>query len=301
MQSLDRKLLRDLWHMRGQALAIMLVIAAGVGTFVMSLCAWSSLNEGKQRFYRENRFADIFSEVRRCPNSLIPQIEQLPGVATVDTRLVFDVLLEVPGMSDPAKARLISVPETRPQRLNKVYVARGRMVEPGRVNEVVVSEMFADAHGFVPGDSVAAIINGKIRQLKLVGVALTPEYVIQMQGGSMLPDKKRFGIFWINQEELEAAFDMSGAFNSVTLKLAHDGSVDEVIDRLDRLLARFGSVGAYDRSQQLSHQYVTDELFQLRTMAIVAPVIFLSVAAFLLNIVVSRIILSASVENAACR
>ncbi len=290
MQSLDRKLLRDLSHMKGQALAIMLVIAAGVATFVMSMCAYTSLDEGKERFYRENRFAEVFAAVRRCPNFIIPRIEQLPGVATVEPRMVVDVLLEVPGMADPATARLISVPENREQRLNKVYISRGRMVEPGRGYEVVVSEMFADAHGFLPGDQVAVIINGKIRQLKIVGIALSPEYVIQMQGGSMLPDKKRFGIFWMNQEELEAAFDMSGAFNSVTLKLAYDGNVQKVIDGLDRLLARFGSIGAYDRSQQLSHQYVTDELFQLRTMAIVAPAIFLSVAAFLLNIVISRII-----------
>ena len=150
--------------------------------------------------------------------------------------------------------------------------------------------MFAEAHGFDPGDSVSAIINGKLQKLKMVGNVLTPEYVIQIQGGSILPDKKRFGIFWMNERELESAFDMSGAFNSVSLKLAHGANSQEVIAQLDQLLEPYGSIGAYDRSEQLSHQYVTDELFQLRTMATIAPAIFLSVAAFLLNIVISRII-----------
>ena len=164
------------------------------------------------------------------------------------------------------------------------------MIESDRLGEVVVSEMFAEAHGFVPGDSVSAIINGKLQKLKMVGIALTPEYVIQIQGGSLLPDKKRFGIFWINERELESAFDMSGAFNNVSLKLAYGANLDEVITQLDNLLEPYGSIGAYDRTQQLSHQYVTDELTQLKTMATLAPAIFLSVAAFLLNIVISRII-----------
>lgn len=290
MRNLDRKLVRDLSHMKGQAFAIIMVIAAGVATFVMSMCAYASLSDGKEQFYRDNRFADIFASARRCPRSLTPRIKQIPGVAAVETRLVYDVLLDVPGLKEPATARLISIPESGEQALNKVYISRERMIEPDRIGEVVVSEMFAEAHGFVPGDSVRAIINGKLQRLKMVGVALTPEYVIQIQGGSLLPDKKRFGIFWLNERELESAFDMSGAFNEVSLKLGYGANPEEVMDQLDTLLEPYGSIGAFDRTQQLSHQYVTDELTQLKTMATLAPAIFLSVAAFLLNIVISRII-----------
>ena len=138
--------------------------------------------------------------------------------------------------------------------------------------------------------SVTAILNGRSQQLKIVGIVLSPEYVIQVQPGSIMPDDKRFGIFWISRRDLEAAFDMTGAFNSVTLKLAYGSNPDEVVDQLDRLLKPFGSVGAYLREQQTSHQYLSDEITQLRGMAIMAPAIFLSVASFLLNIVISRII-----------
>lgn len=290
MQKLDRKLVRDLLHMKGQALAITLVIAAGVAVFIMSMCAYSALKDGQSSFYRDFRFADVFSTVRRCPDSVVPRIENIPGVSAVETRLVFNVLLNVPGMPEPATARLISVPDSGEQRLNKIYIARGRMIEPDRSGEVVVSEMFAEAHRFDLGDSVHAVINGKVQKLTIVGVALSPEYVIQIQGGAMLPDKKRFGIFWMSRRELESAFDMSSAFNEVSLKLSYGANSQEIIEKLDRLLDRYGSIGSYDRTEQLSHQYVTDELLQLRTMATLAPAIFLSVAAFLLNIVVSRMI-----------
>lgn len=290
MIKLDRKLIRDLGQMKGQVIAIALVIAAGIAVFTMAICAYSSLKLGQTKFYRDFRFAEVFSNARRCPNSMIPRIEAIPGVSSVETRLMYNVLLDVPGMSDPATAKLISIPESGESRLNQVYISRGRMLEPDRGDEVVVSEMFAEAHEFSPGDSVSAIINGKLQKLKIVGIALSPEFVIQIQGGTLLPDKKRFGIFWMNHRELESAFDMSGAFNDVSLKLSYGTNTRDVIEKLDQLLEPYGSVGAYDRDENVSHRFVNDELLQLRTMATVAPTIFLSVAAFLLNIVITRII-----------
>ena len=290
MRKLDRKLLRDLAQMKGQAFAILVVIAAGVATFVMSMCSYKSLEWSRDYFYREFRFADVFAETSRAPDAMIPRIQEISGVAAVETRLVYDVLLDVPEMTEPASARLISVADSGTSSLNQLYISRGRMLEPERTGEVVISEIFADAHGFVSGDTVKAIINGKSQVLTIVGTALSPEYVMQVQPGSILPDNKRFGIFWMNQRDLEAAFDMNGAFNSVAIKLAYMNNRDQVIDDLDRLLKPYGSVGGYDRDEQLSHQYISDELKQLRSTAIMSPAIFLSVAAFLLNIVVSRII-----------
>ncbi len=290
MNKLDRKLIRDLAQMKGQVIAIALVIAAGIAVFTMSMCTYTSLKNGQLSFYRDFQFADIFASSRRCPNSVIERIKDIRGVSAVETRLTYEVLLNVPGMSEPATAKLISIPDSGESRLNQVYIARGRMLEPNRDGEVVVSELFADAHGFVPGDTVSAIINGKLQELKIVGIALSPEFIAQIQGGSLLPDKKRYGIFWMNHRELESAFDMSGAFNNVSLKLAYGTNPRDVMDHLDRLLEPYGGIGAYDRGENLSHQFVNDELKQLQTMATLAPTIFLSVAAFLLNIVITRII-----------
>ncbi|MEL7500239.1 MAG: FtsX-like permease family protein [Planctomycetota bacterium] len=290
MNKLDRKLLRDLGQMKGQVIAIALVIAAGIAVFTMSMCAYASLKHGQTTFYRDFRFADVFSDARRCPDAVLERLQSIEGVTTVESRLMFNVLLDVPGLKEPATAKLISIPDSGESRLNQVYISRGRMVEPNRRGEVVVSEMFAEAHEFVPGDTVTAVINGKSQRLTIVGIALSPEFVIQIQGGSMLPDKKRFGIFWMSRRDLEAAFDMSGAFNNVTAKLAYGANSKHVIDAMDHLLEPYGSIGAYDRSENVSHQFVNDELLQLKTMATIAPSIFLSVAAFLLNIVITRII-----------
>jgi putative ABC transport system permease protein len=174
--------------------------------------------------------------------------------------------------------------------LNALYLRSGRYIEPGHGNEVLVSEGFALAHGLKPGDQVLAIINGHKQSLRLVGVALSPEHIYQFAPGEILPDARRFGVLWMGYTELAAAFNMQGAFNDAAVTLTPYASEPEVLRRLDRITEPYGGVGAYGRADQPSHQFITNEMKELRGMALVIPVIFLAVAAFLLNVVVSRLI-----------
>ena len=290
VSALDRKLLRDLWGIKGQVAAIALVLAAGVATCVMSLSTLESLARSKDAYYERYRFAHVFGHVKRAPKTLAARLEMIPGVAQVQTRIVVDVTLNVPDMVEPAVGRLISVPDFGEPLLNRVHLRRGRLMAPGHSDEVLVGESFAAAHEIVPGDTVTAIINGRQQRLRIVGIVLSPEYIIQVQGGSMLPDDKRFGVFWMNYSGLAEAFDMEGAFNDVCLTLMHGSSEQEVIKRVDDLTEQYGAIGAYDRDDQVSNRYISDEIRQLRTMGIVGPVIFISVATFLLNVVISRMI-----------
>jgi putative ABC transport system permease protein len=301
MHVLDKKMLRDLWGIKGQVVAICLVISAGIGTFVMSLSTLESLQWSKDAYYERYRFADVFAHVKRAPLSLAARISEIPGVAKVQTRIVTDVSLSVPGMKEPAVGRLISVPDTTEPKLNTLHLRKGRYIAPGRFDEALVSESFADAHQFEPGDTVAAVINGRLQNLRIVGVVLSPEYIIQIPAGSLMPDDRRFGVFWMGYDGIAAALDMDGAFNNVTLQLMPGASEPEVIDRLDQLTEPYGSTGAYGRSDHVSHTYISDEIRQLRSMALIGPTIFLGVAAFLMNIVLTRLIATQREQIAAMK
>ena len=290
MRALDRKLVRDLWQLKGQAVAIGLVIASGVAVFVMSLCTLGTLRKTQEAYYERYRFADVFTHLKRAPNSLAERIAELSGVAQVQTRVVVNVTLDVEGMTEPAVERLVSVPDRQAPGLNGLYLRSGRYIEPGRDGEVLVSEGFATAHRLRPGDRVLAVINGRRQQLRIVGVALSPEYVYQIREGDVLPDDRRYGVFWMGYTELSSAFDMRGAFNDVALTLESGASEPEVLGRLDRLTEPYGGLGAFGRADQPSHKFVSNEINELRGMALVVPAIFLSVAAFLLNVVLSRLI-----------
>ncbi len=287
---LDRKLLRDVWQMKGQTLAICMVIACGVATFVMSLTTIRSLQQSQQTYYERYHFAHVFSHVKRAPKSLEARIGEIPGVSRMETRIVADVTLDVRGMTEPASGRLISLPDRGDQILNRVYLRGGRMPEPGRSGEVVASESFVLAHNLKAGDKVQAIINGHRQALTIVGIVLSPEYIFQIRPGDLLPDEKRFGIFWMGYTNLAAAFDMQGAFNDISLSLTPGASEQEALLRLNRLTSPYGGDGAYGRDEQVSYRYLTDEISQLKATGMIGPTIFLSVAAFLLNVVLSRLI-----------
>jgi putative ABC transport system permease protein len=290
MTALNLKLLRDLWHMRGQALAIAAVIAGGLATLVMSLSTYDSLLTTRDRFYREYRFAQVFTTLKRAPETVAGRLAEIPGVERLETRVVAVVKLKVAGFGDPVTGVLSSVPDIGKPLLNTLHLKRGRWVTPYSGDEVIVSDTFADAHGLHPGDRIHAVINGKRKALTLVGVALSPEYVYQIAPGAMFPDFKRYGVLWMGRHALATAYDMDGAFNSVSLSLVPGAREQAVIDRLDTLLAPYGGVGAYGRKDQFSNRFLSEELKQLQTTATVFPVIFLGVAAFLLNVVVTRLI-----------
>lgn len=287
---LDRKLLRDIMRLWAQALAIALVIAGGVAALLMAVGSYRSLDETRLAYYERYQFADVFASVRRAPKSLIGPIAETPGVAAVEARIATLALLDVPGMREPATGQFISLPETREPLLNRLHLRLGRMPEPDRAEEVVVSESFAKAHDFVPGSRFSAILNGRKRPLMVVGVGLSPEFVYTIGPGDIMPDDRRFGIIWMSERVLASIFDLEGAFSSVTVKLMPDASEPEVIDRLDALLDRYGGSGAHGRRDQTSHAFLDHSLDMLGNMSRTLPPVFLLVAAFLVNLTLGRLV-----------
>jgi putative ABC transport system permease protein len=291
MKALDKKLIRDLKHLRGQIIAIALVVTCGIASFVSMLSAYESLKLTQATYYQQYHFAQVFAQLKRAPESLKTQIEAIPGVAQVQTRVVADVSLDIPGRSEPATGRLISIPEQPMSMLNDLYIRRGSYIEAGRSEEVLISENFASSHNLNLGDRLGAVINGRWQKLRIVGIALSPEYVYAIQGnGDIFPDNKRFGIFWMGRDTLGTAFNMDGAFNDVTLTLMRGAIEADVIFHLDKLLEKYGGFAAYGRKDQLSNRFLSEEITQLQGTATVVPSIFLGIAAFLLHILLSRII-----------
>lgn len=287
---LTRKLFRDLRALGGQAAAIALVLAAGVALFVMALGSVQALDRTLSDYYREHRFAQMFQTVTRAPDRLVHEIAAIPGIAQVATRVVGSATLypERDGAATPG--RIVSVPETAQPTLNRLHLTLGRWPEPGRPDEVLVNSPFAKARGLRPGDSLPAVIDGHQRQLKVVGLALSPEFIYALGPGQLMPEAGSYGIVWMGRPAAAAAFDMKGAFNDVVLRLMQGVQAAAVIDLLDRLLAPYGGTGGYGRRDHESHAFVRNEIDGLKATARTTPPIFLAVAAFLMNVVVARLI-----------
>jgi putative ABC transport system permease protein len=290
LKAIHRKALRDLWHMRGQALAIALVIASGIAMLVMSAATLSSLQDTRDRLYRDYRFSDVWAQVKRAPNALAQRVAELPGVNEVETRLIAGAKVELADFHEPIEAVVQSLPDTGEPAQNRLYLRSGRMLAPFADDEVLVSESFALAHKLQPGDRLRATVYGRTQWFTIVGMAVSPEYVYQIKPGAMFPDYQRYAILWMNRRALEAALDMNGAFNQVVVRLSPGADERDTIAAMDQLLARNGSRGAHGRMDQLSYRFLHEEFRQLATMTRVFPTIFLGVAAFLLNVVFTRLV-----------
>jgi len=261
MKALNKKLLRDILHWRGQIIAIVLVVACGIASFVSMLSAYESLQLSQATYYNNYRFADVFVQLKRAPENLARKIEDIPGIAQIQTRVVVDVTLDVPGLTEPATGRLVSIPERISPMLNDLYIRQGRYIEPGKNDEVMVSEAFAKANNLKLGDKLGAVINARWQELQIVGIALSPEYVYAIRGtGDIFPDDQLFGVLWMGREALGTAFNMDGAFNDVVLTLMPRANPQEVIFRLDKLLEQYGGLGGYSRYDQISNRFLSEEI-----------------------------------------
>ena len=269
-------------------LAISLVVACGIATFIMSQTSTAGLEQAKNSYFERYRLADIYANAKRAPLRIIPQIEAIEGVARTYPRVRFGVTLDLPGMEEPATASIISVPEVGEVPLNALYLVKGRYLEPGETNHILISEAFADANNFEPGDSFSAVINSRKKLLTIAGIVLSPEFVYSLAPGNIFPDDKRYGIIFMNRRALEAATNMDGAFNDLIVKITMGSNEAKIMDQINIILAPYGGIDAYPKDDQISYWFINNELNQLKAMAWILPVIFLSVSAFLLNIVLGR-------------
>jgi putative ABC transport system permease protein len=287
---LGRKAWRDVWHQRGPVVAIAIVVMVGVASFVALQSMVPHLRGAQRRYYATARFADVWVRVARAPDGVIDRVANIPGVSAVETRVANEALLEVPSLRGPATGLVMSYPVGREIAVNRLRLKAGRFMAASHADEVVISEGFASANGLSAGDSIGAALNGRWRRLHVVGVALTPEFIMEVKPGALFPDNRRYGVLWMAEDAVQGVFGFQGSWNEATLTLAAGATEAAVIRRLDTLLAPYGSLGAHGRNEQVSHRYLNDEITQAATFGTAAPLIFLGVAAFLVNLVLARLV-----------
>ena len=301
MRILDRKLLRDLSSLRWQLLAIIAVISCGISTFVLSTSTIASLEQTRADYYATYRFAEVFCDLKRAPESVAQQFASIPAIQHYETRIDLPIRIEVPGAEKSVQGLALSIPSQSEPALNSLHLRRGRYPEPSSTNEILVSEAFSLAHSLQLGNTLQITLYGQQYRLNIVGIALSPEFIYEIAPGGLLPDNRSFGIVWIRRSAIEGSAQLDGAFNHISFLLARDASADKTISNIDDILQRYGSLGAIRRSEQRSHRFISSEMDELRNMGMVAPTIFLCVAAFLLNMVLMRMITAQREQIAALK
>jgi len=289
VRALDVKMLRDLRRIWAQTLAIAVVLGCGIMVLVGAQGTLRTLSGTQAAYYERYRFADVFAAMTRAPVSILDEVARIDGVAQAEGRITLSAVLDIDDMNEPASARILSLPSDG-AILNVPLVRQGRLPHPDSADEVAINEAFGEENGLVPGSRFRGVLNGQMRNLEVTGWVLSPEFVYTIAPGGIMPDNRRFGLIWMNETAVAAVQDMTGAINDISLRLTRDADPRAVIDRLDGILDRYGGTGAHGRDRQMSHAFLDGELQQLEVMSTYMPPIFLVVAAFLVNMVLGRMI-----------
>ncbi len=290
VSALDRKLLRDLGQVRGQVLTICLVVATGITGFIAMQGAYQTLQQTRADYYREYRFPEVFASARRAPNRVIDELRTLPGVSLVATRVVEPVLLPGGNGNRPASGQIVTISDHERQPLNRIHLTRGRLPDPVRSDEAVLLEHYAETHDIHVGDHIPVVINGTLQNLHITGLGMSPEFVLVVGGDMLSSTPGSHAVLWMRYSSIAPAFDMDGAFNDIAITLQPGASTGAVLSAVDRVLDPYGGFPAFARNKHTSDHFIESELAGLQAQVTIIPLIFLSVAAFLLNTVLGRIV-----------
>lgn len=301
MAVLNRKLVRDTLASAGTLATVIVIMAVGTGIFVGMRSAQRILAASQADYYRAYRFADFWIDVKKAPLTAVEPIRRMPGVADVNARVVFDVIVDVPDEVQPISGRLISAPPRGfDQTINGIVLVRGSGFSDDREEEAIISEAFAREHHLQPGDRVSLILNAKLESFIIVGTAISPEYVYMVRGvGDFIPDPRHFGILYIKEDYARRVLDFQDACNQVVGRFVADAPPDGqagnedpsafLLQRMERQLDPYGLIAAIPRERQASNRFLSDEIRSLGVTAYIMPTIFLFVAALVLNVVMSRL------------
>jgi putative ABC transport system permease protein len=291
VRAFNKKLLRDLSELKIQGLTLSFLLISGVSLLVASWSAYNSLSRAQHDYYEGYGFADVFAELKSAPESILSRLASIQEIERIESRIIQTGLVKPNGQTEPAVGKFLSLPQDLRLGINRIHLREGRLPEFDSVlPEAIVHAAFAGAHQLKVGSRLKVQLLGKELELLISGVGISPETIYAISPASPLPDDKHFGIFWLQRPVFERLIGMGGAFNSVVAKLRPGADAKPAIEALNRELERYGSRGAIGRDRQLSHSFISDEISQQKSTAIFAPTVFLGVAAFLVNIVVSRLV-----------
>lgn len=294
MRPLDKKLLREIRFNAGSLLVVVVIIAFGAGSYVGMGSAQRVLETSQAAYYNAYRFADFWVDVKKAPLTEIERLAELKGVEIVQSRVVFDIILDLPDQPRPVNGRLISFPEQRDaSTLNDLFLIRGTGFSRDRDEELIVSDSFALAHDLGPGDQIHLILNRRREAFTIVGTCVSPEYVYMVRGeGDLMPDPEHFGVLYVKERYARDVLDFQDACNNVVGRFASISPSQQktLLGDIETRLEPYGVFSAILRERQASNRFLTDEIDGLRVSAVIMPLIFLAVSAMALSVLLRRLV-----------
>ena len=288
---LNRKLRRDIIRLKGMIVAVVSIIAVGTSSYVGMLATYNNLDNAKIRYYSQCRMADFWVDLKKAPKTELAQLLEIPGISELRARISFPVVVDLEGVDKPISGVVISMPSEPAPVINSIVMRQGSYFTSDRRNEVIVSEPFAKARKVKPGTFIHLVMNGQRKELFVVGTAISSEHIYLAPPGGIVDNPMEYGAFFIKRDYAEDVFGFHGAYNNLVGLLTPEARENPqlVFNELNRQLDPYGVFMVTPLKLQFSNLTLTSEMGGLQSMATMFPILFLSVAALVLNVLMTRL------------
>ncbi|MBU6153015.1 MAG: ABC transporter permease [Bdellovibrionales bacterium] len=287
MKALHQKTIRNLISLRAQTAATGILVMFGVSSLVSTWSAYESLKSARDRYYQSHQLGDVFSEYKMVPESIERKIRGVPGVERAEFRISIQGLIRT---DDLAIARFLSIPSGKNPEVNRLHLREGRLPEFRDELEIALHEGFAKAYSLHPGDALTIQIEGKRERVRIAGIAISPEFVYAIGPGVPLSDDRHFAVVWMPKKHLERLASMQDSFNSLALTVRDPKMIESVKGSVDWLTRDYGVRASFGRDQLSSARLVDQEIAQQKASAIITPLVFLGISAFLIHVIFARLL-----------
>jgi putative ABC transport system permease protein len=287
---LFRKMRRDLMQQKGAYAACIVVITIGLMVYTSMSMVMDNLLLSRDTFYENQNFADGFAEIEGMPYSQISGLSDIEGIEQIQGRLIKDVRVVMPEREENVYLRLVSIDTSQSPLINDVLLEKGIPLEDGNMN-LWVDNKFFEANQLELNQEINIIAEGKKKTFRVTGTGKNPEFIYAMRTTSdLVPSPETFGIAYVPLSVMKNLFQEKSSVTNLVFTLDPDKHFDDVKPYLESELKPYGLKIIYPSKDQLSHVLLEQELISIKAMAKVMPVIFLSVAAMILYIMLKRMI-----------
>ena len=293
MKKINLKLWRDIARQKWQFTALILIILLGVLSYGGMMGMIDDVEESLDRTLNELRFQDFVVTVEgTVPESMVQEVAGLGNVQAAMGRLVMDTGLYI-REDNQVHARLVGMPPVAQPAVNQLYVEQGRYLQQGDKLVAVLDHHFADYYGYGPGMMLHPIVNGERLDIEVVGVAVSPEYLMAVASSeNVLPSPGGFAVLFMPQHELQRVSGAEGAINelNVLLKEHSPDQVDQVIEGVKAILGGAIVRSVVKRADNPSYELLMLDLEGGREMMGMVPSMFLVIAAMSIYVFLGRMV-----------
>ncbi len=290
MKKINLILKREIIKGKGQFIAAALVVLIGVTAFLATYTSYLNLNNSAKSYYDKYNLLDYYAQVKSISDNEIQQVGKIQGVKNSSGRICVDITGDM-GSDRRATLRAISVPDNSEPEINRLHFVKGSFFDSNSFDECLISDKFASFYKLKTGDTVKTNIQGNPYEFKIHGIVNSPEYVYAIKSAAtLLTSDGDFGIIYIKESQLKKMTGAGDAFNQVHFTLSEQYNNPDTIKKIENALKPAGFLYGMVRKDLASYAMLSDDINMLEELAVILPLLFLSVAAMIIYVILKRVV-----------